>query len=145
MLFTTEREGLRAVFFRAWQHYREQRPLEGMEQVVVDVVLRHPEYHTMLEHPETYQGRDYAPELGETNPFLHMGLHIAVHEQLTIDRPAGVRAAHRALLVRYADAHMAEHCMMGCLAESLRRSQRDSTPPSEHDYLECIRRQGRND
>ena len=88
-MFSTDRTALREVFFRAWRNHREQRALEGIEATIVDVALRHPEYHQLLDGGDTPAQRDYHSALGETNPFMHMGLHIAVAEQLSINQPQG--------------------------------------------------------
>ena len=109
MRYTSERQHLREVFFRAWRNYREQRSLEEMERVIVNIALRHPEYHDVLDNPSRHEDRDYLPESGQTNPFLHMALHIAVHEQLSTARPTGIREAYQALLKRFDDTHTAEH------------------------------------
>ncbi|WP_204318325.1 DUF1841 family protein [Serratia marcescens] len=42
-------------------------------------------------------------ELGETNPFLHMGLHLAVREQVATDRPQGIRTVYTKLIEKYQD------------------------------------------
>ncbi len=143
MLQSSEREALREVFFRAWRHYREARPLEELERILVDVALRHPAYHRVLDDPDTYLDRDYPPEKGEGNPFLHLSLHVAIHEQLAGDRPTGVRAAHQALLARLHDAHEVEHRMMDCLARTMWEAQRSGALPSEREYLDCLERQDR--
>jgi Domain of unknown function (DUF1841) len=138
MLFTGERLHMREVFFRAWRNYRAQKPLEEIEQVIVNIALRHPEYHTVLDNPSRYEDRDYLPETGQTNPFLHMALHIAIHEQLSTARPAGIREAYQLLLQRFDDAHITEHHMMECLAQTLWQAQRRGDAPSEDDYLKCL-------
>jgi hypothetical protein len=140
MLFTSERQHMREVFFRAWRHYRKQKPLEEMERVIINIALRHPEYHSVLDDPSRHEDRDYQPESGQTNPFLHMALHIAIHEQLSTARPPGIREAYQALLQRFDDAHAAEHQMMECLAETLWHAQRQNEAPSEADYLACLGR-----
>ncbi len=139
----SERQALRAVFFRAWRNYREARPLEDLERIVVDIALRHPEYHPVLDDPDAYLERDYPVEKAAANPFLHLSLHVAIHEQLAGDRPAGVRAAYQALLTRVHDAHEVEHRMMDCLARTMSEAQRSGTLPKEQDYLECLKRQER--
>lgn len=132
---------MREVFFRAWRNFREKRQLQGIERVIVDIALRHPEYQAILENPDAYQEQDYGPEVGQTNPFLHMGLHVAIHEQLTTNRPPGVLDVYQAMLARFNDPHGVEHRMMDCLAESLWRSQRKGNEPSESEYLDCLKRQ----
>lgn len=140
MFAADNREALRAVFFRAWQRHRQGQPLEGIERLVVDVALRHPEYHTMLADPDGYRDRDYLPELGETNPFLHMAMHISIEEQLALDQPAGVRAHYQRLLQRLPDEHAVQHQMMECLGEMLWQAARHAGAPQESVYLDCLAR-----
>jgi len=132
------REATREVFFRAWRTYRAGQPLEGAQKLIVQVALEHPEYHPLLDDAATHADRDYTPEMGQTNPFLHMGMHIAIEEQVALDQPLGVRARHLALCARMGDAHTALHQMMECLGEMLWQSQRNGAPPDEQRYLECL-------
>lgn len=142
-MFATDRASLREVFFRAWHGYRENRTLEGVESVIVDVALRHPEYHAMLDTGDASAPRDYHAALGETNPFMHMGLHIAVAEQLSIDQPPGVRGYYQRLSAQLPDPHAAEHAMMECLTETLWQSQQSSQPLDQIAYLRCLERLAR--
>jgi hypothetical protein len=142
MLYSQDRGQLRDMFFTVWRKLAQGRPLEPIEAIVAEVIRMHPEYHGTLDDPAARE-RDYLPELGESNPFLHMALHIAIKEQLTADRPPGVGAAHAALLARCADTHEAEHLMLECMAESLWQAQRSGAVPAEDDYLDCLRRAGR--
>lgn len=114
--------------------------MEPLEQVVADIVARHPEYHGVLENEEASLQRDYSPEQGETNPFLHMAMHIAIHEQLSTARPAGITDIYQSLTIQFGDQHAAEHQMMECLGEMIWQAQRDNRLPSEEDYLACLRR-----
>ena len=135
-----DRAQTREVFFRAWRAHREGRPLAGVEQTIVQVALRHPEYHALLDRPEDARDRDYVPESGQTNPFLHLALHIAIDEQLAVDRPPGVRTQYLRLRAASPDDHAAQHRMMDCLGEVLWQAQRRGQPPSESDYLDCLTR-----
>jgi hypothetical protein len=139
MLFGQDRQRIRAVFVEAWRKHRDGQPMQPLERLVADVVARHPEYHAALDG-ETATDRDYLPEMGESNPFLHMGLHIALAEQIATARPAGVDGIYRALAQRAGDAHEAEHRMMECLGETLWRAQRDGAMPDETAYLASLRR-----
>jgi len=134
------REQTRSVFFRAWRAHREGRPLEGVEKLIVQVVLLHPEYHPLLDQPESVSERDYFPESGETNPFLHLGMHIAIEEQLSLDQPRGIRGYYQKILARMLDEHTAQHHMMECLGEMLWQAQRQGTNPQESIYLACLQR-----
>jgi len=113
--------------------------MTALESIIAEVIRLHPEYHRYLEDGGNSLDKDWLPEGGETNPFLHMGMHIAIREQLSIDRPAGIKAAHAALLARMGDAHAAEHAMLECLGEVLWRAQRENRLPDEQAYLACIK------
>jgi hypothetical protein len=139
-MFNPSRDEVREMFFEAWRKYREGLPLVGIEAAALDVVLQHPEYHALLEDPQRHRGRDYADE---ANPFLHMSLHLALEEQLSIDQPPGIASRWRALLARTGDRHDALHEAIECLAEMLWRAQRDGTPPVAAAYLSCLERRGR--
>ena len=105
---------------------------------IVQVILAHPEYHKILENQNKFQQHSYFPELGEPNPFLHMGLHLAIREQIATDRPEGIKAIYHQLVKKYADSLEIEHRMMEQLAECLWRSQKNNSPPDEHDYLQQL-------
>jgi hypothetical protein len=139
MWFGQERRQTRAVFQTSWGKYVAGQPLEPLEGVIVDIVLRHPELRPVL-IDEAQTERDYRPELGESNPFLHLGLHLAVQEQIATDRPAGIRSAYRRLVERWGDPHDAEHRIMECLADALWEGMQGGTSPDETRYLECVHR-----
>ena len=139
-MFNPSRDEVREMFFRAWRSYRDGTLLTGMDALALDVILQHPEYHDVLDHPERYRDRDY---VDETNPFLHMSLHMALEEQLSIDQPPGIRAQWEALLQRAGDRHEALHQAIECLAETVWRSQRDGLPPDAAAYLSCMERRAR--
>ncbi len=139
MVFSQDRDKLRQLYCEAWQQHRQGRELEPLQTQIVAVVERHPEYQALLEQPERALAREYLPELGETNPFLHMGMHLAIHEQVSTDRPAGIREIYQRTAAAGADPHALEHQLMECLAETLWQAQRDGQPPDEDSYLRCIR------
>ena len=141
-MYGTDRARLRDVFFQAWRRHCTGQPLEGIERLVIAVAQHHPEYQSLLDNPDAQIDRDYDPALGETNPFLHLGMHIAIEEQLSIDQPRGVRAHYDRLRLRLADEHAAQHVMMECLAEMLWQAQRTGADPNEAVYLECLGKAG---
>jgi hypothetical protein len=141
-MFAPTRDQAREFFFETWRKYRAGAPLAGLEAVALDVILAHPEYHAVLGAPERHRDREYFPELDETNPFLHLAMHVALEEQLSIDQPPGVARRFNALVARRADRHAALHGAMECLAEMIWRAQRDGTPPDAAAYLECLERRG---
>ncbi|MHB1951468.1 MAG: DUF1841 family protein [Acidiferrobacteraceae bacterium] len=136
-MFADRRE-LRGMFFEAWRRFQRGEPLDAAQALVVQVALRHPEYHKILESAETYQDQDYLPDAGLANPFLHLGLHIALEEQIVMDRPSGVGDCYRRLSRSAGDEHQAQHRMIECLAEALWQAERTGKIPDEQDYLRCI-------
>jgi hypothetical protein len=139
---TQSREQLRRAYMDAWRKHRERLPMQPLEAQIADVIALHPEYHATLEREEDALNHDYSPESGQSNPFLHMGLHLAVRDQIATDRPAGIHSAYEAIAASR-DAHDAEHMMIECLAEAIWESQRSGRPPDEQAYLERIRRLAR--
>ncbi len=139
-MFDPSREQVRQFFFDTWRKYRAGGPPEGLETIAIEVVLLHPEYHHVLEDPDRFLDREYGPEDGETNPFLHLSLHVAIEEQLAIDQPSGIRTQFDRLHARGGDRHDALHVVLECLAATVWRAQRDRAPPDERAYLECLRR-----
>jgi Domain of unknown function (DUF1841) len=134
------RDELRRMYLEAWRKRRAGLPSEPLEAQVADVIALHPEYHAALERGEDALARDYTPEGGQSNPFLHMGLHLAVRDQIATDRPAGLRKAFENLAQRIGSAHDAEHRIIECLAEAMWDAQRSGRPPDEIAYLQRVRR-----
>ena len=139
-MFSHERDSMRRYFVEAWRKHRSGEVLEPLEQQIVQVIGEHPEYHPLLEAPDMALGREYLPEGGETNPFLHLSLHLAIRDQVGMDRPEGVRELYLRLIKSAGDTHGAEHRIMECLAEGLWDAQRMGLPPEERSYLECLQR-----
>jgi hypothetical protein len=139
-MFIQDREQGRRFFIQVWRKYNEGVDLEPLEQLLLGVLLEHPEYQHILSDADTALGAEYTPETGLSNPFLHMGMHIAIREQVATDRPAGIAALYRDLLRKYGDEHNLEHAMMECLGEALWTAQRQNLPPDEAGYLDCLKR-----
>lgn len=114
--------------------------LSAMEDMALAVILLHPEYQRILDDPERYHDKDYLPEMGDTNPFLHMGMHIAIKEQLSIDQPAGIRQRYERLLKKTGDEHVVMHQIMECLAEMIWQAQRSQSALDADVYFECLDR-----
>lgn len=137
MFYTSERDRLRQFYVDTWKKHQTGQPMDAMEQMVARIIQIHPEYHAMLSN-EKHLGNEYKPEDGETNPFLHMGMHLGLQEQVSMDRPAGIQLVYKQLGLRFGDVHQTEHAMMDCLAESLWLAQRDQVEPDEQAYLHCL-------
>jgi Domain of unknown function (DUF1841) len=142
-MFEPTRDQAREFFFETWRKAQAGEVMTGMEALALEIVLLHPEYHGVLGDPERSQHRDYYPELGQTNPFLHMSLHLALEEQLSIDQPRGIVTCFGALAARHGERHAALHDAIECLAEMLWRAQRERAEPDGAAYLECLEARAR--
>ena len=140
-MFNPSRDQVRQFFFAVWAKYRAGQPLAGAEQPALDTVLAHPEYHGILDQPERYQERDYSPEAGETNPFLHLSMHLAIAEQLSVDQPPGIRERYQQLITLHSDEMDAQHAIMECLGEMIWQVQRHQTAFDSAAYLRCLDQQ----
>ena len=138
MIFAQNRTELRRMYVEAWRKQCEGLPLSPLEAQIAAVIEWHPEYHGAVTGDDVE--RDYTPDGGRSNPFLHMGLHLGIREQVATDRPAGIARIHENLVARVGSPHEAEHQMIECLAETLWESQSQGLAPDEQKFLERLRR-----
>jgi hypothetical protein len=143
-MFNPTREQARDFWFESWRKFRSNEPISAIEAIAVELVTQHPEYQMMLAdrtaYLDRYRDRDYPPEFGETNPFLHLGMHLSLREQVSIDQPPGIRDAHRKLSERRGNTLEAEHEMMDCLGEMIWHAQRHRSAPDPAIYFACLAR-----
>jgi hypothetical protein len=137
MFYGDSVQDTRQLFFASWRKYRQNESLFPLEKQIVDVIIMHPEYHALLEGSADDQV--YFPELGQTNPFMHMGFHLAIRDQVAMDRPNGITSIYQQLLNKYADVAAVEHLFMEHLAECLWQAQRTQSMPDEAIHLSACR------
>lgn len=141
-MFNPTRDQARQFFINAWQKRRQGNVISGMEAIAADLVAEHPEYHALLESPDATQ-KDFAVEDGLINPFLHLSLHLAIHEQLSINQPEGLRDAYDLCLARHSgDRHAALHDVLEALGETIYEAQRTGQPPDGREYVIKVSRRG---
>ncbi|TAN81106.1 MAG: DUF1841 family protein [Gallionella sp.] len=140
-MFNPSRDEARQFLFESWRKRRAGELLTPLEDLAAQLIGKHPEYHAVLENPERHQDRDYLPEHGAANPFLHLMMHLAIEEQISINQPAGIRAHFARLTRQFESEHDAQHRMMECLSEMVWQAQRDRTRPDAAIYLACLERQ----
>lgn len=136
MIFGQDRNELRRMYSDAWQKRCAGSVLSPLESQIAQVVEEHPEYHGVVTGD---LDQDFNVEGGRTNPFLHMGLHLGIREQVATDRPAGISAIFQSLTRKHGDPLDAEHRMIDCLAEALWEAQRNNSPPDEAAYLDKLK------
>lgn len=140
-MFGNDRARMRQYYVDVWHKACTGEVLDPMERIVAEVIADHPEYQPLLAtEDEVALQRDYTPEEGQTNPFLHMGMHIALREQAAADRPPGMRELIDRLVAQIGDRLEAEHRLMEPLGETLWEAQRAGRQPDEAAFMERVRK-----
>lgn len=143
-MFNPSRDDVRRFFCETWRKEREGSVLTPLEAMAVRWIAAHPEYHALLDDPARSLAEEFTVERGVTNPFLHLSMHLALDEQVSIDQPPGVRAAFERIAALSGDAHAAAHEAMECLGEVIWQTQRGTVPAAmdaiNAAYLECLQR-----
>lgn len=139
-MFNPSREQVRRFFCDTWKKQQQHQPLLGAEIAAAEIMQRHPEYHALLNAPELAVDQEWTPEAGQMNPFLHLSLHLAIHEQVSIDQPPGIRRSFELLRLKH-DVHPAEHVILEALGETIWEAQRQGGPLDAAAYVERIARQ----
>lgn len=139
-MFGSDRNQMRRFFTETWRKARDGEALIPLEQLIAGIIQQHPEYHALIEAPDSALERDFLPDGGETNPFLHMGMHISLQEQVGTDRPAGIRKLYERAVTKIGDSHEVEHQFMECLGKMLWEAQRANRTPDEKAYLTCVKK-----
>lgn len=141
-MFNPSRDQIRQFFIESWRKHLTKESLSPMEDIAAELVFQHPEYHALIENPEAVD-KDFRPEDGQINPFLHLSLHLAIHEQLSIDQPPGIRSAYDACLrQRGDDRHAALHDVLEALGETLFEAQSSGKPLDALAYIEKVKKKG---
>ncbi len=136
------RNDYREIFFKVWKKCDQQQVItDAMENIINQIIQQHPEYHQTLSNYDKYIDKDYLPESGQSNPFMHMSMHIAITEQLTIDQPLGIKSIYQQLCTKLGDSHAVEHQIMECLGSVMWTAQKNQQTPDMNSYLNCVKRQ----
>lgn len=141
-MFNPSRAEVRRFFCDTWQKVHAHSPLTALEAIARDWLLQHPEYESLLADPEGAQVREFDIGQGQSNPFLHLSMHLSIAEQVSIDQPSGIRVAFEQLAARLGE-HEAHHQIMECLGEMLWSAQRSGSAPDGMSYVDCVRRRAR--
>ena len=141
-LFNPSRDEVREFFFGTWAKFKQNLILTDLEKIALGVMHMHAEYHGILDAPEQFKSQEYFPELGETNPFLHMSLHLSILEQISINQPIGIAVIYEKLKLKHQNEqqfeHDAQHDVLECLAEVIWQAQRNHTGLNSSHYLELL-------
>ena len=138
MFFSQDRKQLREMYYQAWQKYQAKQPLEPLDNLLVQAILLHPEYHPIFNNRSQFLEKEFDPQKEQSNPFMHLGFHVALFEQLSTDRPLGIKQQYQALVEKYKDEHIVQHRIMDCLIAVITQMQRDGNLPDENHYVACV-------
>ena len=137
-LFNPSRDEVRDFFFDAWGKFKAQKPLTDLEKIALSVIHMHPEYQPILNAPTQFKHQEYFPEFGETNPFLHMSLHVSILEQISINQPIGIADIYTQLKLKHQNEHRALHDILDCLAETIWQAQRNNNALDANNYVQLL-------
>ena len=137
-LFNPSRDEVRDFFFDTWAKFMAKQILTDLEKLGLSVILMHPEYQPILDKPEQFKHQEYFPELNETNPFLHMSLHLSILEQISINQPLGIAEIYAKLKILHQDEHLAQHDVLDCLAETIWQAQRNNAAIDGNYYVQLL-------
>ena len=132
---SSDRAEMRKVFFDSFYKYRAKLPLEPIETQLIEIILCHPEYHELLSNLDNIHTDNFL----EQNPFFHMSLHLALHEQITTNRPKGIKEIYATLSQKILNTHQVQHQFMDCLGQVLWDAQQSGCAPNEQEYLQKLR------
>ena len=137
-LFNPSRDEVRDFFFDAWGKFKSQKSLTDLEKIALSVIHMHPEYQPILNAPAQFKHQEYFPEFGETNPFLHMSLHLSILEQISINQPIGIAGIYETLKIKHQNEHDALHDILECLGEVIWQAQRNNSALDSNTYLTLL-------
>ena len=140
-MYDVNTHDVRRYFGHVWQNRLNPLQLDALQQKALRIIEAHPEYQIYLEQVEEYLDKNWTPEQGETNPFLHLSLHLSIQEQVGIDRPFGIRAIHQKLIGMHNDNWVkAEDEMMEALVETIWQAQRHNQGLDVNAYMTRLRK-----
>ena len=139
-MFNPSQDEVRRFFCSTWKKHLDASVLTALEALALDWIIEHPEYHAALTDEEAAVAKTYQVEQGTINPFLHLSMHLAIAEQLSIDQPPGIKSIFQKLVQKLDSSHAAAHEIMESLGQIVWESQRNGTPPSTEKYLELMQR-----
>jgi hypothetical protein len=140
MIFGDDRKQLRKMYFDVWNKAQNKKPMTPLEIQIADVIGIHPEYHQQLTaDPNDKIDKDYQTQVGESNPFLHMGLHLGLREQIATSRPQGIKQIFIQITKSVNNSHLAEHLCMDVLSQFIWEAQSSGKAPNDEKYLQQLK------
>jgi hypothetical protein len=144
-MFNPSPSDVRRFFCNAYAKARAGEPMDAIEIIASQWMNEHPEYAADFADVDVALAAVYDAQNGQTNPFLHLSMHLSISEQCSIDQPRGIRQAVELLTHKRNSLHDAHHDAMDCLGTMLWESQRAGRPPDGDNYVACVQRHATRD
>lgn len=144
-MFSPSQADVRRFFCEVFAKTRAGAAMEAIEVIASQWIAEHPEYRDELRDADAALARVYDVEAGNSNPFLHLSMHLSISEQCSIDQPRGIRQAVELLTARRNSLHNAHHDVMECLGTMLWESQRSGRAPDGDAYIAAVQRRATHD
>lgn len=120
----------RVFFLQAWKKHLQGSKLSDLESQVRDVLLLYPQYISELNQDKTYPLED--------NPYIQMGLHLTVWDQVRTNRPEGIRPWFLEACVANSQKEV-EQLMLMVLRQTVYVSYQAGNLPCEQKYLNILK------
>jgi hypothetical protein len=144
-MFSPSQADVRRFFCSTYSKALAGSPLEAIETIAAQWMDEHPEYAAdFADEAAALRAMGEVKE-GQTNPFLHLSMHLSISEQCSIDQPRGIRQAVELLTHKRNSLHQAHHEAMECLGTMLWESQQSGRAPDGHAYIACVQRHATKD
>ena len=127
-MFNPSQHDVRRFFCDTYRKILERSILTPLETIAADWIRQHPEYAEAFSDVDKALEADYRVDQGQTNPFLHLSMHLSIAEQISINQPVGIQPAFIRLARLKQSEHEAHHAMMECLGAMIWESQRHGHP-----------------
>jgi hypothetical protein len=139
-MYNPSQDDVRRFFCQVYAKQQAQTLIDALEVLAGEWVAEHPEYHAVLTDEASALTRQFTGENGQSNPFLHLSMHLSISEQCSIDQPRGIRQAVELLASKRNSLHDAHHEVMECLGTMLWESQRSGQAPDGQAYIDAVQR-----
>ncbi|AGF49226.1 DUF1841 family protein [Candidatus Kinetoplastidibacterium galati] len=136
-MFNPSLDQARYFFIEVWNKHKLSKTLTPIEKTTIACILEHPQFYKDLDNKESIKN-SYNSNFPESNPFLHLSMHLAISEQLLIDQPCGIKAAYNKLITSN-DPHTAIHKIIKCLTLTIQYSQTHRLELDSNKYMNLIK------
>ena len=139
-MYSPSQDDVRRFFCQVYAKQQAKALYDPLETLAGEWVALHTEYSELLADETTALTRQFTGDNGDSNPFLHLSMHLSISEQCSIDQPRGIRQAVELLTSKRDSLHEAHHEVMECLGTMLWESQRSGRPPDGQAYIDAVQR-----